>query len=157
MSPTAIKIKRESDASQAIHQIVPFHKRAPRRLALFRTLVRRQSSLFHHRKVSRPIPSIRYRGRRKDLLGSLDYYSGTFGFVPWVTSLMNNHYHTLGYLYVGNNLKQLMQRLHGSVAKLVNDLLPERRENFGEIKKAKRTSTGVFATRSSADERIGIR
>lgn len=70
---------------------------------------------------------------------------------------MNNHYHTLGYLYVGNNLKQLMQRLHGSVAKLVNDLLPERRENFGEIKKAKRTSTGVFATRSSADERIGIR
>lgn len=25
-------------------------------------------------------------------------------FVPWVTSLVDNHYHTLGYLYVGKEL-----------------------------------------------------
>lgn len=27
-----------------------------------------------------------------------DHYCKEFGFVPWVTSLLNNHYHTLGYL-----------------------------------------------------------
>jgi hypothetical protein len=27
-----------------------------------------------------------------------DHYTAEFGFVPWVTSLMDNHYHTLGYL-----------------------------------------------------------
>ena len=45
--------------------------------------------------------------------------------MPWVTSLLANHYHTLGYLRVGKNLPKLMQRIHGSVAKLVNDLLPK--------------------------------
>ena len=53
-----------------------------------------------------------------------DHYTNEFGFVPWVTSLVDNHYHTLGYLRVGENLGPMMQRLHGSVAKLVNDLLP---------------------------------
>ncbi|MDZ4658386.1 MAG: transposase [Bythopirellula sp.] len=59
-----------------------------------------------------------------------EYYTKEFRFVPWVTSLLDNHYHTLGYLYEGRNLSPLMQRLHGSVAKLVNDLLPERRPEF---------------------------
>jgi hypothetical protein len=31
---------------------------------------------------------------------------------------------------VGENLGKMMQRIHGSVAKLVNDLLPERRTPF---------------------------
>jgi hypothetical protein len=48
------------------------------------------------------------------------------GFQPWVTSLLDNHYHTVGYLERGENLKQMMHSLHGSVAKLVNDLLPAR-------------------------------
>src|SRR4051794_20205096 len=59
-----------------------------------------------------------------------DQYATTYGYVPWVTTLLNNHYHTLGYLKVGENLGPLMQRLHGSVAKLVNDVLPERRVPF---------------------------
>jgi REP element-mobilizing transposase RayT len=59
-----------------------------------------------------------------------EFYSDEFGFVPWVTSLLDNHYHTLGYLRVGENLGPMMQRLHGSVAKLVNDLLPVRRKPF---------------------------
>ncbi len=59
-----------------------------------------------------------------------DHYTAKYEFTPWVTSLLDNHYHTLGYLKVGENLGTLMQRLHGSVAKLVNDLLPERRIPF---------------------------
>jgi REP element-mobilizing transposase RayT len=57
-------------------------------------------------------------------------YTTQFGFVPWITSLLDNHYHTLGYLRIGENLGPMMQRLHGSVAKLVNDLLPVRRIPF---------------------------
>jgi hypothetical protein len=59
-----------------------------------------------------------------------DHYTQEFGFVPWVTSLLDNHYHTLGYLRVGENLIRMMQRIHGSVAKLVNDLLPMRLTPF---------------------------
>ncbi|HEX2474515.1 MAG TPA: hypothetical protein VHK01_07215 [Lacipirellulaceae bacterium] len=59
-----------------------------------------------------------------------DQYVIEFGFTPWVTSLLDNHYHTLGYLRTGKNLGPMMQRLHGSVAKLVNDLLMERRVPF---------------------------
>jgi hypothetical protein len=59
-----------------------------------------------------------------------DYYTKEFGFVPFVTSLLDNHYHSEGYLRVGENLGKMIQRLHGSVAKLVNDLLDERHANF---------------------------
>lgn len=59
-----------------------------------------------------------------------NHYTQSFGFTPWVTSLLSNHYHTLGYLKTGENLGPMIQRLHGSVAKLVNDLLPERRVPF---------------------------
>jgi hypothetical protein len=59
-----------------------------------------------------------------------DHYTKLHGFVPWVTSLMTNHYHTLGYLRVGTELGPMMRKLHGSVAKLVNDVLPERRVPF---------------------------
>lgn len=51
------------------------------------------------------------------------WYTQQFGFVPWVTSLLDNHYHTIGYLKTGANLGPMMQRLHGSVAKLANDQL----------------------------------
>lgn len=50
--------------------------------------------------------------------------------MPWVATLLDNHYHTLGYLREGKQLGQMMRKLHGSVAKLVNDLLPERRVPF---------------------------
>jgi REP element-mobilizing transposase RayT len=57
-------------------------------------------------------------------------YTSKYGFTPWVTSLLDNHYHTLGYLRIGDNLGPMMQRLHGSVAKMVNDLFVERRVPF---------------------------
>lgn len=59
-----------------------------------------------------------------------DHYTTQARFEPWVVSLLDNHYHVLGYNAAGAELKVMMQRLHGSVAKLVNDLLRERRSNF---------------------------
>lgn len=59
-----------------------------------------------------------------------NYYTGKYHFTPFVTSLLNNHYHTLGYLKIGEELGPMMQKIHGSVAKLVNDLLSERRASF---------------------------
>jgi REP element-mobilizing transposase RayT len=59
-----------------------------------------------------------------------EHYAAEFGFVPWATSLIANHYHTIGYLKVGENLGPMMQRFHGSVAKLVNDVLPKRLKPF---------------------------
>ncbi len=44
--------------------------------------------------------------------------------------MLDNHYHTLGYLSEGAQLGVMMQKLHGSVAKLVNDLLEARRVPF---------------------------
>lgn len=58
------------------------------------------------------------------------HYTAQYGFVPWITSLLDNHYHTMGYLKIGTNLGPMMQKIHGSVAKLVNDTLPERRVPF---------------------------
>ena len=54
------------------------------------------------------------------------HYSRLHCFEPWVTSLLANHYHTVGYIAVGVELKEMMRKLHGSVAKLVNDLLEVR-------------------------------
>jgi hypothetical protein len=59
-----------------------------------------------------------------------EHYAQMHGFVPWVTTLMNNHYHTLGYLKLGSQLGPMMRKFHGSVAKLVNDVLPERHLPF---------------------------
>jgi len=51
------------------------------------------------------------------------HYATEYGFTPWVTTLIDNHYHTIGYLATGANLGPMMQRVHGSVAKLVNETL----------------------------------
>ena len=55
-----------------------------------------------------------------------DKYTREFGFTSWVTSLLDNHYDSLGYLLRGASLPVMMQRTHGSVAKLVNDTLETR-------------------------------
>jgi REP element-mobilizing transposase RayT len=58
------------------------------------------------------------------------HYTFQFGFEVWAATLMVNHYHTIGYLKRGDDLGVMMQRIHGSVAKLVNDLLPVRHLAF---------------------------
>jgi REP element-mobilizing transposase RayT len=60
----------------------------------------------------------------------LAQYANQYGFIVIVATLMDNHYHLLGYLQMGDNLGPLMQRLHGSVAKLVNDTLAVRLRPF---------------------------
>ena len=59
-----------------------------------------------------------------------EHWAAAFSFIPWITTLMNNHYHTIGYLREGRNLGPFMQRFHGSTAKLVNDTLRVRRTPF---------------------------
>lgn len=59
-----------------------------------------------------------------------EFHAGAHLFTPIVTSLMSNHYHSLGYCKAGAQLGEMMRKLHGSVAKLVNDLLPQRRVPF---------------------------
>jgi REP element-mobilizing transposase RayT len=51
------------------------------------------------------------------------HYAKAHQFEPWVATLMDNHYHFVGYLKVGVELRELMRKLHGSVAKMVNDVL----------------------------------
>ncbi len=75
-------------------------------------------------------PAFRGEAAKVVFWDRFEHYTREYGFTPWVTSLLDNHYHSLGYLRVGENLGPMMQRLHGSVAKLVNDLLPERRVPF---------------------------
>jgi REP element-mobilizing transposase RayT len=55
-----------------------------------------------------------------------EHYTHLYHFTPWATTLMDNHYHTIGYLRIGRELGPMMQKIHGSVAKLVNDQLPRR-------------------------------
>jgi hypothetical protein len=58
------------------------------------------------------------------------HYTAQHGFQAWIASLKVNYYHFLGYLKEGKQLGEMMRKLHGSVAKLVNDILPERRAPF---------------------------
>lgn len=73
-----------------------------------------------------------------------NYWTGCFSFVPWVTTLLVNHYHIVGYLSVGGDLGIMMQRIHGSVAKLVNDTLPQRHLPFWRNRGVKDYYDGCF-------------
>src|SRR5438552_14292916 len=59
-----------------------------------------------------------------------EHYTNLHHFVPIITTLMANHYHDLGYLADGKQLGPMMRKFHGLVAKLVTDILPERRVTF---------------------------
>jgi len=60
-----------------------------------------------------------------------EHYTADAEFTTWVATLVTNHYHALGYCKCGAKLGQMMRRIHGSVAKLVNDILRVRRVPFG--------------------------
>lgn len=79
-----------------------------------------------------------------------DSYVSEFGYTPWVTSLVDNHYHTLGYLREGAKLPVMMQRLHGSVAKLVNDVLPQRFPRLWRDAKGKEYFDGCIRDETQA-------
>jgi len=75
-------------------------------------------------------PSFQAESAKAIFWDRFDYYTAKHGFVPWVTTLLDNHYHTLGYLKVGRELGEMMRCIHGAVAKLVNDTLPVRQVPF---------------------------
>lgn len=75
-------------------------------------------------------PALASDGAKAVFWDRFDHWSKACGFVPWVVSLLDNHYHLLGYNRTAEGIKRFVPRLHGSVAKLVNDLLPERRQDF---------------------------
>ena len=58
------------------------------------------------------------------------HYARLYQFIPLITTLLWNHYHTVGYMRSATELGQMMRKFHRSVAKLVNDLLPKRRVPF---------------------------
>jgi len=75
-------------------------------------------------------PAFRAEKTKAVFWDRFEFNAKEFGFVPWITSLLDNHYHTLGYLKIGVNLPKMMQRLHGATSKLVNDILPKRHKPF---------------------------
>ncbi|HEY0009919.1 MAG TPA: hypothetical protein VGB55_14425 [Tepidisphaeraceae bacterium] len=77
-------------------------------------------------RVRDQIPALQTDAAKTIFWNQFDHYVGKTSYVPWVTSLLDNHYHTLGYLRIGLDLPLLMRGLHGSVAKRVNDLLETR-------------------------------
>jgi REP element-mobilizing transposase RayT len=79
-----------------------------------------------------------------------DLYTAQLGFTPWVTSLLDNHYHALRYLRIGKNLPIMMQRIHGSVARLVNDLLPARLTPFWRDAKGREYFDGCIRDEKQA-------
>jgi hypothetical protein len=84
-----------------------------------------------------------------------NHYAAESGFVPWVTSLLDNHYHTIGYMKAGAVLPRMMQRIHGSVAKLVNDILPSRHREFWRDSKGREYFDGCI--RSEKQGRLAYR
>ena len=80
-----------------------------------------------------------------------DHYTAQARFEPWVVSLLDNHYHILGYNAAADGLKVMMQRFHGSVAKLVNDLLPERRSDFWRDKLGREFFDGCIRDAKQAE------
>ena len=55
---------------------------------------------------------VRYR---KSSLSKDEYCEGQHGFEHWY---LDNHYHTVGYLKVGENRGEMMRRIHGSVGQV---------------------------------------
>ena len=68
-------------------------------------------------------PAFRGEAAKAIFWDRFGHWTAEHGFTPWVTSLLDNHYHTIGYLREGRQLPEMMRRIHGSIAKLVNDHL----------------------------------
>lgn len=64
-------------------------------------------------------PAFQTESAKMIFWGRFDYYTQLHDFVPWVTTLMNNHYHTLGYKKKGRDVGEMIRKIHGSVAWMV--------------------------------------
>ena len=59
-----------------------------------------------------------------------EFHANQAKFQPWIVSVLDNHYHVVGYCELGDNLPEMMRKFHGSTSKLINDLLVKRRVPF---------------------------
>ncbi|HYE18702.1 MAG TPA: hypothetical protein VEA69_09675 [Tepidisphaeraceae bacterium] len=59
-----------------------------------------------------------------------EHYTREHAFETWVVTPMDTHYHFIGHLRNGKSLGEMMRKLHGPVAKLVNDTLEDRHRPF---------------------------
>jgi REP element-mobilizing transposase RayT len=60
----------------------------------------------------------------------LTFSAEQYGIVLLIVSLLDNHYHMICYVKVGESVGPFMRHFHGAVAKLVNDLLAKRLKPF---------------------------
>ena len=81
-------------------------------------------------RCSEKYPAFQSKEAQDIFWDRFNHFTAEAEFFPWVVSLMTNHYHVVGYCRHGQRFGRMMQRIHGSLAKLVNDLLPERRVPF---------------------------
>lgn len=151
------------DTCDSLHEFATI-PRMPKRIAKVsrsRNAVSRDHRRFEHWHIDNQVyfitarcrdqcPAFRTEAAKSIFWDRFDHYTAEFAFFPWVTSLLDNHYHTLGYLRVGKNLSLLMQRLHGSMAKLVNDLLPIRLLPFWRDAKGREYFDGCIRNEKQA-------
>jgi hypothetical protein len=100
-------------------------------------------------------PAFRTEQAKAIFWDRFEHYTREYEFVPWVVSLLDNHYHVVGYCHVGLNLGTMMQRIHGSVAKLVNDTLETRWLPFWKESKRKNYFDGLL--RNAKQGRLSCR
>ncbi|HEX8342645.1 MAG TPA: transposase, partial [Tepidisphaeraceae bacterium] len=115
---------------EALSQKLLHREGALRRSSSLRTLYRNNTVYFITSKVRDGLHHFREERAKQIFWDRFTHWSDKYGFEPWVVSLLSNHYHIIGCLPVGENLGHMMQRIHGSTSKLVNDTLPVRHLRF---------------------------
>src|SRR5687767_5598698 len=70
-------------------------------------------------KVRDGFPAFQSEGAKLIFWDRFEFYTKLHGFITWIATLMNNHYHVVGYLRDGAQLGEMMRKLHGSVAWMV--------------------------------------
>jgi hypothetical protein len=88
-------------------------------------------------KVRDGYPAFASEAAKNIFWDRFDHYAKLHGFVPWIAPVMNNHYHFVGYLRDGEQLGEMMRKLHGSVAWLVMKEIDVRHVPFWRSSKGK--------------------
>ncbi len=99
-----------------------YHKR-PDGKASFQHWYRDNQIYFLTARCRERYPAFASEQAKNVFWAQFDKYTAQHGFEPWVTSLLDNHWHSVGYLFRGDQLGPMMNGIQGSVAKLVNDFL----------------------------------
>jgi hypothetical protein len=74
-----------------------------------------------------------------------------------VTTLLDNHYHTPGYLTIGEELGEMMRKIHGSIAWMVMKEIRVRTCRSGATRDVTIILTGAFETSCKQYAHVGTR